>query len=326
MKKEWETLASGAGKAARGLIDSAIQAADRNDDGKVDLADVSALAETVGASVKKGAQTVKESAGERAQSLERRSLRPIFPEQLGSADFSLPRLIRVVERSGRYARSAVCRGAIGFESEAKGLRIVNLFRDAREAFGLRFYPDGDRAFYYQDPVEPGQYVALGEYFDYLKLARVNELRRIAQELGAKHFRICYCEEQSASAGTKVAAKVKAETAAKAAAEHGTAETRRAALRVEAEMELAGHAPVRPQLKYLRSDPLVQELIAMRMKEGEAFLHDRQLLKLSQSSGMEEADAVKIDAMLKGLHCSADAHVTGEARSEAGRYLEYEIDF
>lgn len=321
MKKEWETLTSGAGKAARGLIDSAMQAADRNDDGKVDLADVSALAETVGASVKKGAQTVKESAGERAQSLERRSLRPIFPEQLGSADFSLPRLIRVVERSGRYARSAVCRGAIGFESEAKGIRIVNLFRDARAAFGLRFCPDGDREFYYQDPVEPGQYIALGEYFDYLKLARVNELRRIAQELGAKHFRIRYCEEQSASAGTKKAAKAKA-----AAAEHSAAETRRTALRVEAEMELAGHAPVRPQLKYLRSDPLVQNLIAMRMEEGEAFFYDRQLLKLSQSSGMEEADAVKIDAALKGLRCSADAHVTGEARSEAGRYLEYEIDF
>lgn len=35
---------------------------------------------------------------------------------------------------------------------------------------------------------PKFYLALEKYFDYLKIAQVNELQKIAQELGAKHFR------------------------------------------------------------------------------------------------------------------------------------------
>ena len=58
---------SGAGKAAKGLLDSAVQTADQNDDGKFDLSDVSAIAETMGKAVKKGTQAVMVSAEEKAR-------------------------------------------------------------------------------------------------------------------------------------------------------------------------------------------------------------------------------------------------------------------
>ena len=50
------------------------------------------------------------------------------------------------------------------------------------------------------------------------------------------------------------------------------------------------------------------------------------LKLSQSSGMKEADEIKIDAVLKGLKCSGNATVTSEVQNESRRTLEYEIEF
>ena len=50
------------------------------------------------------------------------------------------------------------------------------------------------------------------------------------------------------------------------------------------------------------------------------------IKLSNSSGLKESEAVKIDAILKGLKCSGNSTVVNEARNESRRYLEYEIDF
>ena len=51
-----------------------------------------------------------------------------------------------------------------------------------------------------------------------------------------------------------------------------------------------------------------------------------MLKLSNSIGMKESDAVKIDAVLKGLRCSGNTTVVSELRNEARRYLEYDIEF
>ncbi|MBR5248713.1 MAG: hypothetical protein IKV27_07235 [Lachnospiraceae bacterium] len=51
-----------------------------------------------------------------------------------------------------------------------------------------------------------------------------------------------------------------------------------------------------------------------------------MLKMSTSSGMKESDAVKIDAVLKGMKFSGNTTVSSEAQNEARRYLEYEIEF
>ena len=51
-----------------------------------------------------------------------------------------------------------------------------------------------------------------------------------------------------------------------------------------------------------------------------------MLKMSNSSGIKESDAVKIDAVLDGLKYSGNATVASEAKNESRRYLEYKIDF
>lgn len=77
---------------------------------------------------------------------------------------------------------------------------------------------------------------------------------------------------------------------------------------------------------MQRDPVIQNLITMRMDEKSPLLHHKFMLQLSNSSGIKESDAVKIDAVLRGMKCSGNASVASEAVSETRRYFEYEIDF
>ena len=324
MKKRFESLVGGIKKSANALIDNTLQAVDQNDDGKFDFSDVAAMAESVGNAVKKGSQAVMETAEEKARLMELKSLQPIFPDTLSDANFSMPKFIRVVEREKKYIDSIVCQGSIGYNSEQKGLHIVNIFKDSLESFGLNFYPDPDCEFYYVDPIDRDRYISLDEYFTYLKIARINELQKIAQDLGAKHFKVTFMEEQTAFSEKKII--VHAKAVASADIDHNSTEKKYSTVEIAAEMTFPGHSPVKPQLTYLQRDPSIQTLIAMRMDESSPLLHQKFMLKLSNSSGLKENDAVKIDAVLKGLKFSGNATVASEAKNESRRYLEYDIEF
>lgn len=319
-KPKFEAFVAGAGKNAKGLLDHAIQAVDQNDDGRFDLADVAVIAGAAGDTVKRGVQAVKDQ----AQELELKFLRPIFADSLSDVDFQMPNLIRLIGREKKFAEKEVFQGAIGYISDQKEIHIMNIFRDAIEAFGLTFYPDHDYEFYYIDPSDRRQYIALDEYFSYLKVARINELQRIAQDLGARHFRVTYKEEQASFSKEKVKAHAKA--GIKADAGHDLTEKKYSTVEIAAEMEFPGHAPIRPQLNYMQKDPSVQTLVSMRMDEQAPLLHQKFMLKLSNSSGMKESDAVKIDAVLKKMKCAGNTTVASEAKNESRRYLEYDIEF
>lgn len=320
-----DALVSGAEKLAKKLVDNTIQAIDQNDDGKFDLSDVSEIAEGVGSAVKKGTLALKDSAEEKARLLELKNLQPIFPTTLDEANFLMPKFIRVVERDKKHAESEVCQGSIGFTSSPKGLRLVNIFRDTVEAFGLSFYPDCYCEFYYMDPSDRDRYIALDEYFDHLKIARINELQKIAQDLGAKYFKVTYREEQTYFSERKGNANAQIKSVAEADAEYSYSGTKFSKVELASEMNFTGHSPVRPQLKYLQRDPTIQTLVDMRMAEN-IPLRQTLMLKMSNTSGIKESDAVKIDAVLKGFKCNGNSTVENEAKTEARKYLEYEIEF
>ena len=324
LKENMGNFAKAVGKATKEFAETAVLAADQNDDGKFDFEDVSVIAENVGESVKKGVQFARTSLEEKNKLFEQKTLQPIFTETLDDANFSMPKFVRIVERDKRYIESEVCQGSIGYNSEQKGLKIVNIFSDSVGVFGLSFYPDTESDFYYVDPVERDNYIALNEYFDYLKIARVNELRKLAQDLGAKYFKVTLKEEQSSLSEKKIKLHAKAGASADAAQE--SVEKKYTSLGIAAENRFTGHAPVQPQLKYLQRDQTVQSLIAMRMDENGELLNEKLMIEMSKSSGMKESDAVKIDAVLKGLKCSGSTTVESQAKNEAKRYFEYEIEF
>ena len=203
--------------------------------------------------------------------------------------------------------------------------MLNIYRDSTELFGLSFYPDNRSEFYYVDPSDRNRYIALDDYFGYLKAERISELQRIAQDLGAKHFRVTFVEEKAAYTKAKTtvggkAAKVGAEASVeKSASEYSKME-------IAAENDFPGKAPIKPKIKYLLRDPNIQNLITMRLNEDSALTHQKLMIKLSNTSGLNERDAVKIDAVLKGMKFGGNTTVQNEAKNEARRYLEYEIDF
>lgn len=242
----------------------AVQIADQNDDGKFDLEDVTAMANSVGNIVKKGARTLKETADEKARQMERKTLLPIVLEDLN--DYPMPKLIRITERDKKYSESEVCKGSIGFWSDFKEMRLMNIFRDSVNVYGISFYPNYDSEFYYVNPVDSDNYIVLDEYFDYLKQVRVGELQKIAQDLGAKHFRVTYKEEKTEFSERRTNKKVGIKSVGDVSAEQKSEENKYSKIEIAAEMECSGHAPVKPTVKYMKYDPNVQKLIEMRMDE------------------------------------------------------------
>ena len=322
-------VAVGAGKNAKAFLgktkDTIIKAVDQNGDGSFDFQDVSAMADSIGNAAQNAANAMRDNAEARNREKERNTLQPIFLEDLDSAEFTLSKLIRVADIDKKHAESEVCKGSAGFVSEQRELRIVNIYKNMIDAFGISLYPDADSEIYYIDPSDRNKYIALDDYFGYLKIARVNELQKIAQDLGAKHFRVTYREKKASITRNDMKAKGNVRAGA-AEAERNLSVSDNSNIEVAAEMQCLGHAPIEPKLFYLRGEPSIQSLIALRMDENSPIFHQEFSLKLSNSSGIKEKDAVKIDAALKAMKISGNTTVVSEAQSESRRFFEYEVDF
>ncbi|HBJ16504.1 MAG TPA: hypothetical protein DDY81_01465 [Clostridiales bacterium] len=322
-------VAVGAGKNAKAFLgktkDTIIKAVDQNGDGSFDFQDVSAMADSIGNAAQNAANAMRDNAEARNREKERKALQPIFLEDLDSAEFTLSKLIRVADIDKKHAESEVCKGSAGFVSEQRELRIVNIYKNMIDAFGISLYPDADSEIYYIDPSDRNKYIALDDYFGYLKIARVNELQKIAQDLGAKHFRVTYSEKKASITRNDMKAKGNVRAGA-AEAERNLSVSDNSNIEVAAEMQCLGHAPIEPKLFYLRGEPSIQSLIALRMDENSPIFHQEFSLKLSNSSGIKEKDAVKIDAALKAMKISGNTTVVSEAQSESRRFFEYEVDF
>lgn len=321
--------AAEAGKAAAGLFGKAknavVSAVDQNDDGRFDLKDVSALAGTIGTATSNAASAIQESAEARKREYDKKIFQPIFAENLDDADFVLPKMIRLTEMDKKRAESDVCQGSIGFYSDFKEMKLVNIFRDKLNVFGLSFYPDTDSEIYYVDPCDRDHYIALEDYFVYLKKMRVSELQWIAESLGAKHFRVSFKEQQEVSSEKKSASHAKKGHGA-VNIEQNLESAVSSASKVAAEMDCPGHAPVLPELHYFKRDPEIELLIDLRMKSPLAPLHKEFSISFGSTSGIKEKDAIKIDSVLKSMKLSLGTTVTSEFHHESQRFFEYEIDF
>ena len=319
-------FAEDAGQKAKGIADNAIKAIDQDDDGKFNISDVSIIAENVGHIAKKGANAVAEGAHDAAKELERKMLAPLFPEDLIDSEFMMPKLIRIMDRDKKHADNELCQGSIGFTQSPKGHKIVNIFRDSLDAFGLSFYPNAINGFYYVDPIESNLYIALDEYFDFLKSARISELQVVAQSLGAKHFKVTYKEERKTFAEVNAVGKANATKNINANAEHITSQTQYVNIKVASEMSFPGQEATRPDIKYLRNEPHIKNLIHMRMDEKSPLLEQHMEFQLSKTSGMKETDAANVDTILKALKCTGNMTLESEVKNEERRFLEYDVKF
>lgn len=330
-KLDLGNAAAAAGKAASGLFSRAkeavVSAVDQNGDGKLGIDDVSIVTDTMKAAIKDSGEKWNERQIQIKRDKELKALRPIFEADIENPDFSLPKLIRIAKIDEKHAQSEVCTGSIGFVFSGKELDVITIYPEQIGYFDLRFYPDMDSEMYYVDPADRDFYIALDNYFSYLKVARISELQKIAQDLGAKHFRVTYKEQQKTMVAKDVSgkARIPGKVGGSMEAEHHNRETDFSKIEIAAEMECLGHKPVEPTLVYFRRDPQIQSLVSLRMSDN-AMTHQVYTLDLSNSSGIKVKDALKIDAALSSMKIAGNASVTSEAQSETRRIFEYEIDF
>ena len=321
-KIDLKAAAADAGKNAASLFNKAkqkvVSAIDQNDDGKFDLSDISNIKDQI--SDKMEQQRLEN---------ERKTLQPIFAEDLENPEFMISKLIRVAEMDQKHKNSTVCQGSVGYLSVQKDMKVLNIYPGKASIFGISLKPNTDSEIYYVDPSDRDSYIALDDYFNYLKIVRVAELQKIAQDLGAKHFKVRFCEYKKSFTANKADAKanVKVTPAQKGEAEahHESSEKESSEIEISAEMEYIGHTPIVPDLKYYKNDPQINNLVEARMA-GNQLTHQKYTLGLSYTSGIKEKDAIKIDAALNAMKYSGNATVTSEAQTEARRFFEYEIDF
>ena len=269
------------------------------------------------------AQSLAEVINNGKNSWNLKRLKPIFINDLNGMIFS--RLVRIVEREKKFDID-VCKGSIGYWDTCKGERWMNIFKDSVSKFGLDFYPNDEVNFYYVDPTNKDSYIVLDEYFDRLKQVRVSELQKIAQDLGAKYYRVTYIKERTTLSKKAANGKGSIHKKGNGSAQMNATEQKYDRMDIAAEMSFPGHEPVMPHVRYLKYDPNIENLIKMRMDPKGPLNHQTLNIKLSSSSGLKETDAVKIDMILKSLKMVGNTTVSSEVQNEAKSILEYEINF
>ena len=294
------------------------KALDQNGDGQLDISDLHFL---------QARNQAAQEENQRKADLER--LKPLFQEDFKEDEFVLPKMIRVAGIDKAHADSAACKGSVGYRTIMDDMTVVTIFRDFIDNFGLTFYPELDNGVFYVDPCDRDHYISLDDYFSFMKMQRVAELQKIAQSLGAKHFRVISRERTEAMSSSSVDAATSVKAAGQgvnAAYSHSVSNSSMTSMSIEAEMRFPGHAPIRPELHYLKKEINVTNLIEMRMDPLSPLEHQHFSIEMINSSGIKVKDAVKIDAMMKAMKVSASTSIVAEAQNEARRMLEYEIEF
>lgn len=294
------------------------KALDQDGDGKLDLSDIQTVMDRI-----------QENQAEARRKADLERLKPLFPDDFERADFVMPKMIRVAEMDKAHADNPVCKGSVGFTTILNDMTAITLYRDQIDAFDLTFHPMLENSVYYVDPCDEDHYILLDDYFSYMKMQRVAELQRIAQSLGATHFKVTYKEKNksSSSTSTDVSLTVKnGKESADAKASHSVKESSQASISIDAEMRFLGHSPIRPELHYLKKEVNIANLIEMRMNPLSPLQQQRFSIELSNSSGIGEQDVVKINAMLNSMKISENTAIVAEVQKEARHILEYEIDF
>lgn len=336
IKKGMKNLAEGTQKIAGKTKDVVkktttvvIKKIDQNDDSSFDKEDLKVIKEKINNKAQKTAINMKKAYDEKRRDMDFKRLKPIFQKDVESVDFVFPKLICVSNIDKKYLENDVCKGAIGYKTDCKDLIVVTLFREELDKFGLEFYPDNESDVYYIDPINKNRYIALEDYFETLQIARVNELKRIAQDLGAKYFRVTlYAEKKEfTKQNKKIDAEEKYELEdTKVSIEHEQELAKAKKLDILSEDKFPGHNPIMPTISYLGKDTNIQTLIEMRMNAQSPLMNSKFAIKLSQSSGMKKKDAEKIDVALKMMKISGNTTILSEVNEEYRKYFEYEIEF
>ena len=286
-------------------------------------------AETLADQVKDVADDVADKAGVARNNIERKLLKPVFPKDIKK---NLTKMIRIVDHDIVHENSEVCAGAFGFKDYVKGEKVLTLYTKYANSTELQFDPLPDEGVYLSNPYEKNKYIEIDEYYDYIIKARVTELTKIAQDLGAKHIKITWEEEEEhlTSNAKKVKASVKAKKQAdtKGTISFDSVINSSSKGCILYESDFAGSSPVMPILTYYKNEKQIENLVNGRLNPDNPLGHQTLSLELKRSCGIKMEDAITVDAAIKKFNIAAGANSSFKSATER-QYrskFKYEVDF
>lgn len=325
---------------------------DKNGNSRIDMADFGLGAENLqkakervekitsfaGQSIKNGSDTIGQVISNTKIEMDRKNLRPVFAEDfytvfqsehadLGVHEVKTPKIIRLVVKDKKRSESEACFGSVGYWTTVAGVEILNLYEDCIPQLKFQFYPNITQTVYYADPYQSNFYIDLDEYFSYLKKARVSELERIAQNLGAKRVQISFKERKNSLIKKDGRIEEKVESI-KLSGTHSKANSEYFSIEIAADVKFSGHdIPVKAPIVYFKNESDIEKLVQMRMGDAKNQIKSKTYrFQCSQSSGMTEKDAAQLDAVLKQMKYVGTASISSEAQRESRTELEYSIEF
>ena len=265
-------------------------------------------------------------AEERRKNLEK--YKPIFDNNIPAA---YPKMILIVDNDKRM-KTKGCENAIGFEDNKNDVELLGIYhKDVNKFDGIEYYPNKKptSSVYYVHPLNNKLYIELTEYFSYLKEQRITELEQIAQDLGAKHFKVEIKEETLSNVSIKNKADAKlgvGKNKAGVSVEKENAQKAYESIGIASELTYPGKDPVEPKLELWEINESIKNLIKQRLSSDNRLQSKTFRLAYNTSSGIKEREAAKIDGVLKSLKFSVGGSILNLAMNESKRIIEYTIDF
>ena len=275
--------------------------------------------------IKNGSDQVAVQASRAKHEYDLKRFRPIWAEDLKNENYALPAIINITEDDPRCEQDA-CKGAVAFDDSTKEKKALTVLDEYAGELGVEFYPVKHEIVYFADQFNPNKYIDVNSYFGYLKEAKVNELNEIAQTLGASYIKITLKAEKKMFVKKKAAGKVGIKPIANVDVKHEVDQKNLESLEVASEATFKGHEPHEPQLNYFKNDQNIKSLINMRMDPHNKFLGNTYMIKYSNSTGLGEKEAIKIDGVLKKLKIGGNTSFQKEVQEENRYYFQYEIKF
>lgn len=278
------------------------------------------------------AEFAKGKADDAREDYLRAKYRPVFKENLEEIREEMPELIRVIDDEDDMRKIEEFKDAIGFKKKINGMNVLGLYPEYMEIVGVDYYPHDAEPLYYRDPYKNRDYIGLSDFYNHLKEARVNELKLVAQQLGATHIKIEYKEEVESVFSRDAKAKLKGKVGKKAAeidGEHHKKTDEFSSTEILAETNLVpSDKPTVPKLTYLAGSKSVETLIEMRTNPGDGgkVENDTYKIRCKSLKGISEKDAVKIDGVLKQFKIGGNVSVASMVERQNREMFEYTIKF
>ena len=283
--------------------------------------------------VQKNASAMSEKTKEESYQRRLKKYNPLFPDVYYSDDFSLPKMIVVVDASVRQGID-VCEGSVGWLDSENGMDVLYLYTEIAKNSELVFYPLLDSSsVYYVDNFDSKRFIRSDCIFSKAHEERMAELKHIAHSLGAKNCTIEITEtlsESTASSnkfsmGGSVPTSLKFSLKGSSEKNFTRTDNIHRSGHITAQFE-GSNSPKRPKLKWFAQDENIKRLIDMRCKKANNLKYETLQLSGATSATITKKTAIALDGALGKIGVKGNSTMETKATKDSTSTLIFSVEF